>query len=89
LDHEGSDASADSAGGDRKNHRADRAEEQVRVPGRAAIERFFGVKVLDVRTAHIYGKPKRMGRFTGRRPDWKKAIVTLAPDNKIDMFDVV
>lgn len=56
---------------------------------RAAVEKFFGVKVLDVRTARIHGKPKRMGRFEGHRPNWKKAIVTLAPDDKIEMFDVV
>ena len=56
---------------------------------RQAVEKFFGVKVLDVRTMAIKGKPKRMGRFEGHRPDWKKAIVTLQSDDKIDLFDVV
>jgi len=54
-----------------------------------AIERFFGVKVLDVRTLNVKGKPKRLGRHLGRRKDWKKAIVTLQSGDKIDLFDVV
>ena len=54
-----------------------------------AVEKFFGVKVLDVRTMRMHGKPKRMGRFMGRRPNWKKAIVTLQADDKIDLFDLV
>ncbi len=54
-----------------------------------AVEKFFGVKVLDVRTMRMHGKPKRMGRFAGHRPDWKKAIVTLRTDDKIDLFDLV
>jgi large subunit ribosomal protein L23 len=54
-----------------------------------AVERFFGVKVLDVRTMRMHGKPKRMGRFLGHRPAWKKAIVRLQADDKIDLFDLV
>lgn len=54
-----------------------------------AVERFFGVKVLEVRTMNVKGKPKRMGRFEGRRKDWKKAVVTLGEGDKIDLFDVV
>ena len=54
-----------------------------------AVESFFGVKVLDVRTMNVKGKPKRMGRHEGRRADWKKAIITVNPDDKIDLFDVV
>ncbi|HKI84759.1 MAG TPA: 50S ribosomal protein L23 [Candidatus Krumholzibacteria bacterium] len=56
---------------------------------RQAVEKFFGVKVLDVRTMRMHGKPKRMGRYQGRRPNWKKAIVTLQTDDKIDLFDLV
>jgi len=56
---------------------------------RRAVEQFFGVKVLDVRTMNMKGKPKRQGMFAGRRSDWKKAVVTLSPNDKIDMFDVV
>ena len=54
-----------------------------------AVEKFFGVKALDVRTMNIQGKPKRLGRYMGRRKDWKKAIVTLQSGDKIDLFDVV
>jgi len=56
---------------------------------RQAVEKFFGVKVLSVRTMVVHGKPKRMGRFEGHRPDWKKAIVTLQADDTIDLFDMV
>jgi large subunit ribosomal protein L23 len=56
---------------------------------RQAVEKFFGVKVLNVRTMNMHGKPKRMGRFEGHRPDWKKAIVTLQADDTIDLFDMV
>ena len=42
-----------------------------------AIEEIFDVKVAKVNTISVKGKQKRMGRFVGFRPDWKKAIVTL------------
>jgi len=42
-----------------------------------AVEKLFKVKVLAVNTMTVKGKVKRMGRFTGKRPDWKKAVVTL------------
>ena len=54
---------------------------------RAAVEQVFNVKVTDVRTASFEGKLKRMGRHVGRRADWKKAIVTLAPGHKIDLVE--
>src|SRR6185503_13865642 len=54
---------------------------------RAAVESVFNVKVTAVRTASYEGKLKRMGRFQGRRADWKKAIVTLAPGHKIDLIE--
>jgi large subunit ribosomal protein L23 len=54
---------------------------------RAAVETVFNVKVMAVRTASYEGKLKRMGRFQGRRADWKKAIVTLAPGHKIDLVE--
>ncbi|MCP3982602.1 MAG: 50S ribosomal protein L23 [bacterium] len=49
-----------------------------------AIEQLFEkdkVKVARVRTARVQGKVKRLGRFLGRRPSWKKAWVTLTPDS--------
>ncbi len=54
---------------------------------RKAIEEIFKVKVAAVNTIHMKGKVKRMGRTEGVRPDWKKAIVTLAPGEKITGFE--
>jgi large subunit ribosomal protein L23 len=54
-----------------------------------AVEKLFGVKVIDVRTANRQGKWKRMGRFVGQRKAWKKAYVRLAPDQKIEFFEGV
>jgi large subunit ribosomal protein L23 len=54
---------------------------------RVAVEQVFNVKVADVRTASFEGKMKRMGRHQGRRADWKKAIVTLAPGHKIELVE--
>ncbi|NLG68280.1 MAG: 50S ribosomal protein L23 [Firmicutes bacterium] len=54
---------------------------------RQAVEQIFNVRVLDVRTMWVRGKQRRMGRFTGRRPDWKKAIVKLAPGQRIPIFE--
>jgi large subunit ribosomal protein L23 len=54
---------------------------------RAAVEAVFNVKVVDVRTVAYQGKLKRMGRFQGRRSDWKKAIVQLAPGHKIELVE--
>jgi len=54
-----------------------------------AIEALFNVKVADVHTLVVRGKEKRIGRFTGRRSNWKKAIVTLKQGSKIDFFEGV
>jgi large subunit ribosomal protein L23 len=60
---------------------------------KAAVEKLFNVTVKDVKTAIIRGKVKtvfmRGGRFTGTRPNRKKAIVTLAKGDNIDIFDQV
>ncbi len=53
-----------------------------------AIEHIFSVKVLDVNTIRMLGKPKRLGKYNGKRPDWKKAIVTLRAGDKIADFEV-
>ncbi len=65
------------------------APEANKLEIRQAVEHFFGVKVTQVRTMNYRGKIKRMGRFAGKRADWKKAIVTLAKDDSIDLFDIV
>lgn len=54
---------------------------------KSAIESIFKVKVESVSTMIIKGKPKRMGRFEGKRPDRKKAVVTLKAGQKIRIFD--
>ncbi len=54
-----------------------------------AIEEIFDVKVTDVNTMRVLGKMKRMGRFEGRRPSWKKAVVTLEPGSRIEFFEGV
>ncbi len=56
---------------------------------RQAVEKIFKVKVLDVNTIRVMGKMKRMGRTQGKRPDYKKAIVKLAPGESIEFFEGV
>ena len=46
----------------------------------------FEVHVTSVNTMNVMGKERRMGRHVGRRPDWKKAVVTLAEGETIDVF---
>ncbi|MCP4400129.1 MAG: 50S ribosomal protein L23 [bacterium] len=50
---------------------------------RQAVEQIFGVSVVKVNTMRVHGKVKRRGRSVGRRPDWKKAIVTLREGDTI------
>jgi len=52
-----------------------------------AIEEIFKVKVVEVKTMVVKGKVKRMGRYEGKRPDWKKAIVTLKDGDKIEIIE--
>lgn len=53
-----------------------------------AVERLYGVRVADVRTARVRGKRTRLGRYEGRRPEWKRAWVRLAPGSKpIEFFE--
>jgi large subunit ribosomal protein L23 len=54
-----------------------------------AVEKIFEVKVDQVRTARFHGKIRRQGRTSGKRPDWKKAYVTLKPGHKIEFFEGV
>ncbi len=54
-----------------------------------AVEKIFKVKVLAVRVMNVRGKKKRSGKAMGQRSDWKKAIVTLAPGNRIETGDGV
>lgn len=55
----------------------------------AAVEQLFDVPVIKVHTMHVHGKARRRGATRGRTPDWKKAIVTLAPGKSIQFFEGV
>lgn len=63
------------------------APEANKIQIRKAVEAIWGVKVTKVNTMWVHGKTRRMGRWVGRRPDWKKAIVTLAPGQRIEFFE--
>lgn len=52
-----------------------------------AVEAMFDVQVTKINTTSVRGKVKRLGRFVGRRSNWKKAIVTLAAGQSIDIFE--
>lgn len=58
-----------------------------RIEIKRAIETTFKVRVAGVQTMQIKGKTKRRGRTVGKRRDWKKAIVTLMPGERIDFFE--
>lgn len=65
------------------------AKDANKVEIRHAVEKLWNVNVLSVRTSIVRGKEKRMGRFTGRRSNWKKAIVTIAAGQNIEFFEGV
>ncbi|MFO7784008.1 MAG: 50S ribosomal protein L23 [Thermodesulfobacteriota bacterium] len=56
---------------------------------RRAVEALLKTKVISVKTANMSGKKRRLGRNTGKRADWKKAVVTLAPGESIEFFEGV
>ena len=60
-----------------------------RVEIKNAVEKSFNTKVKQIRTLQVKGKIKQRGRITGKRKDWKKAIVTLMPGQRIDFFEGV
>jgi large subunit ribosomal protein L23 len=59
----------------------------TKIQVKTAVEKLFGVHVTGVRTAISRGKNKRVGRSMGRRPNWKKAIVTLREGETISLFE--
>lgn len=74
-------------GGDNKYaFEVSRAANKMQI--KEAVEKAFNVKVTAVNVMNVAGKPRR-GRRGGivHRPDWKKAVVTLAPDDKIELFE--
>jgi len=65
------------------------ARDANKIEIKRAVEAVFHVKVDSVQTMQLQGKTKRQGRYVGRRNDWKKAIVTLKPDQKIELFEQI
>jgi large subunit ribosomal protein L23 len=60
-----------------------------RIEIKQAIESIFNVRVAAIKTMQVSGKTKQRGRITGKRRDWKKAIVKLMPGERIDFFEGV
>jgi len=58
-----------------------------RIEIKQAVEAALKVKVERVRVLNMMGKTKRLGRFSGKRPDWKKAIVTLKEGEKLELYE--
>ncbi len=56
---------------------------------RNAVEKIFKVRVVNIHTINVTGKKKRVGRITGRRRNWKKAVITLAPGSSLEVYEGV
>jgi large subunit ribosomal protein L23 len=56
---------------------------------RKAVEQLLEASVSSVNTLIVRGKSKRIGRYTGKRPNWKKAVVTLNEGESIEAFDLM
>jgi len=65
------------------------ANDANKIDVQQAIEELFNVRVDSVRTMVVRGKFKRLGRFTGKRPNWKKAIVSLKEGETISQLDAI
>ncbi len=65
------------------------APEANKIEIRAAVENLFDVVVLEVRTSRVRGKKRRMGKYTGYRPSWKKARVKLREGDSVEFFEGV
>ncbi len=52
-----------------------------------AVEKIFGVTVVRVNTMRMHGKVRRLGKYVGRRSDWKKAVVQLKEGDSIKVFE--
>ena len=64
------------------------ALEANKVEIKQAIEEIYNVKVVDIATIRVLPKHRRVGKYEGYRPAYKKAIVKLAKDEKIDAFNI-
>jgi large subunit ribosomal protein L23 len=65
------------------------ARDANKIEIRHAVEKLWNVDVVDVRTLVVRGKEKRMGRFVGKRSNWKKAVVTIAAGQNVEFFEGV
>jgi large subunit ribosomal protein L23 len=65
------------------------ARDANKVEIRYAVQKLWNVDVLSVRTSVVRGKEKKMGRFVGKRSNWKKAVVTIAAGQNIEFFEGV
>ena len=65
------------------------ARQANRIEIKKAVEKIFNVNVTGIRTMQVKGKTKQRGRILGKRRSWKKAVVTLAPGDRIDFFEGV
>jgi large subunit ribosomal protein L23 len=65
--------------------KVDRRANKIEI--KSAVEKIFKKKVLEVNTINIEGKKRRVGRNLGKKIDWKKAIVKLAPGENIEFFE--
>jgi large subunit ribosomal protein L23 len=72
-------------GGNQYVFEVQRAANKIEI--KKAIEKLFKVKVVSVQVALMQGKERRVGRFSGKKPDWKKAVVKLSPKDKITIFE--
>ncbi len=73
--------------GNKYTFQVDRDANKIEV-GRA-VASLFKVKVLDVHIMNVLGKKKRVGKVVGEKSSWKKAIVTVAKDNRIEIIEGV
>lgn len=67
--------------------RVDRRANKIEI--KRAVETLFKTKVIEVKTMNVRGKDRRLGRHMGKKPDWKKAVVRLAPGESIEFFEGV
>lgn len=92
LQYDGTDAVDEEEAGDtpvKSKYTFEVASDATKPEIRRAVEALFEVRVTDVRTMNVRGKSRRVNRFVGRRPHWKKAIVTVGEDEMIDLFESV
>ena len=82
-----SEASTDAMALNKYTFEVDSRANKIQI--RQAVEQIFKVRVVKVNTMWVPGKTRRRGQSVGRTSEWKKAIVTLAPNDSIELFEGV